>query len=162
MRTLNWTFISHWTLLFYLTCSITVDRSALYVRLKSDHQIIYQYLLVLRDYIIVLLTFFLLRGRLSIFYCKNTYVSNWLQINSAETEIFWCTTHRRFGLIDERRIIIWNAAIQPATSVRTLGVLMDRDLSLRSHIARLTRACFATTSASHQKFTDDGRFENVS
>ena len=38
--------------------------------------------------------------------------------------------------------IIGNATIQPATSVRNLGVLMDRDLSLRSHITRLTGACF--------------------
>ena len=68
--------------------------------------------------------------------------SNQLKLNPAKTEFLWCTTHRRLHLIDESPFIIRNATIQPATSVRNLGVLMDRDLLLRSHIARLTVECF--------------------
>ena len=68
--------------------------------------------------------------------------SNRLKLNPANTEFLWCTTHRRFHLIDESPFIIGNTTIQPATSVRNLGVLMDRDLSLRPHIVRLTGTCF--------------------
>ena len=65
-----------------------------------------------------------------------------LKVNAAKTEFLWCTTHRILHLIDESPFIVGNATIKPATSVRNLGVLMDRDLSLRSHIARLKGACF--------------------
>ena len=68
--------------------------------------------------------------------------SNRLKLNPAKTEFLWYTTDRRLHLIYKNPFIIGNATIQPATSVRNLGVLMDRDLSLRSHIARLTGACF--------------------
>ena len=65
-----------------------------------------------------------------------------LKLNPAKTESLWCTTHRRLHLIDEIQFTIGNVTIQPATSVRNLGVLMDLDLSLRSHITRLTWTCF--------------------
>ena len=61
--------------------------------------------------------------------------SNRLKLNPAKA-------HRRLHLIDERLFIIGNANNQPATSVRNLDVLMDRDLSHWSHIARLMGACF--------------------
>ena len=64
------------------------------------------------------------------------------KIKSAKTEFLWCTTHRRLHLVDENLFIIENATIQPAMYVRNHGVLMDRYLSLRSQIARLTGACF--------------------
>ena len=68
--------------------------------------------------------------------------SNWLKLNPAKTEFLWCATHRRLHLIDESLFIIGNATIKPATSARIFSVLMDRDLSLQSHIARLAGACF--------------------
>ena len=57
--------------------------------------------------------------------------SNRLTLNPAKTEFLWCTTHQRLHLIDESPFISGNATIKPATSVRNLGVLMDRDLPLR-------------------------------
>ena len=59
---------------------------------------------------------------------KEWMCSNRLTLNPAKAEFLWCTTHRRLHLIDESPFTIGNATIQPATSVRNLGVLMDRDL----------------------------------
>ena len=71
-----------------------------------------------------------------IFHIEDWMSSNRLKLNSVKTEFLWCTTHRRLHLIDESAFTIGNATIHPAS-----GVLMDRDLSLRSDIARLTGAC---------------------
>ena len=72
--------------------------------------------------------------------------SNRLKINPVKTEFSWCTTHRRLHLINESPFIIGNATIQPATSIRNLGKPRcpygSRSVAIRSHIARLTGACF--------------------
>ena len=70
--------------------------------------------------------------------------SNRLKLNPAKTEFLWFTTHRRLHFIDVSPFIIGNATIQPAMSVRNVGVLMDRDLSSCSHITRQTGTCYRT------------------
>ena len=82
--------------------------------------------------------------------------SNRLQLNPAKTEFLWCTTHRKLHLIDESPLTMK----KPPFNQQSLDVLMDRDLSLRSHIARSMLQSDAT-STRHQTFTDDGRFENA-
>jgi len=69
--------------------------------------------------------------------------SNRLQLNTARTEVIWCTS----GLI-QRQIpvtaqIVGNDTVMPVRSVRDLGIYVDSDLSMRTHISKTVFGCFA-------------------
>ena len=69
--------------------------------------------------------------------------SNRLQLNTAKTEILWCTTNRRQHLIPETPTRIGDDYITPAASVRDLGIYIDSDVSMKSHVSRTVSTCFA-------------------
>ena len=70
--------------------------------------------------------------------------SNRLQLNADKTEIIWCTSSRRRHQIPATPLVIGADAITPASSVRDLGIYIDSDLAMRTHISKTVAACFAT------------------
>jgi len=68
---------------------------------------------------------------------------NRLQLNTNKTELLWCTTARRQHQLPRSAFRIGSAEIIPTTAVRDLGICIDADLSMRSHVQRTVAGCFA-------------------
>ena len=71
--------------------------------------------------------------------------ANRLQLNPSETEVMWCwcSSQRRQHQIPNRPVHIGSTAILPVSSVRDLGVHVDTDLTVRSHVIATVQSCFA-------------------
>jgi hypothetical protein len=70
--------------------------------------------------------------------------SNRLQLNSAKTEVLWCSSARRQHQIPQSVIRIGTDVVSPSVFVRDLGIYIDADLSMRTHVAKIVQGCFAT------------------
>jgi len=66
--------------------------------------------------------------------------SNRLQLNHAKTEVLWCTSSRRQHQIPSARVRIGTTHVQPVSSTRDLGVYIDTDMSMRTHVTAVVRA----------------------
>ena len=69
--------------------------------------------------------------------------SNRLQLNTAKTEILWSTTGRRLHLLPKSPLRVGTYEVMPASVVHDLGIYIDSDVSMRSHVAKTVCACFA-------------------
>jgi len=69
--------------------------------------------------------------------------SNRLQLNTAKTEVLWCATSRRQHQIPQAPVQVGEDHITPAASVRDLGIYLDSDTSMRSHVSKTVSNCFA-------------------
>jgi len=69
--------------------------------------------------------------------------SNRLQLNTAKTEVLWCASARRQNQIPVNPITVGTDIVQPVRSVRDLGIHLDSDLSMRTHVTRTVSSCFA-------------------
>ena len=69
-------------------------------------------------------------------------VSNRLRLNPAKTEVIWLGSSRRLAQCPADPLILPGASIQPVSCVRDLGVVVDQDLSLASHVSHVTSVCF--------------------
>jgi len=59
--------------------------------------------------------------------------SNRLKLNTGKTEVFWCATSRRQHQIPQAMVRVgWN-----------LGIFLDADASMRSHLIKTVSICFA-------------------
>jgi hypothetical protein len=70
--------------------------------------------------------------------------SNRLQLNQNKTELLWCASLRRQHQIDTESFEIGTNSINPSTFVRNLGVYLDNDMTMSTHIKRLVSICFGT------------------
>ena len=72
------------------------------------------------------------------------YSSRRLQLNPKKTEIIWFGTSANLAKlnIDDMQLHLDTDIIEPATVIRDLDVYLDSELSMRQHIARVTRNCF--------------------
>jgi hypothetical protein len=73
--------------------------------------------------------------------------SNRLQLNPSETEIMWCATGRRRYQQVTTHVCIVVLSVDGVMddlvlSVRDLGIFIDADLVMRSHVQRTTSRCF--------------------
>jgi len=59
------------------------------------------------------------------------------------SELLWCTTTRRQHLLPRSALRNGADAITLSTTVRDLGIFIDADLSMRSHVQRTVAGCFA-------------------
>ena len=67
-----------------------------------------------------------------------------LQLNVTKTELIWfgsCTTLRR-GLLNGPSLTTGFAVIQAINIIRYLGVLLDRELTIKQHDNHVTSICF--------------------
>ena len=69
--------------------------------------------------------------------------ANRLQENPSKTEVLWCASGRRQHQIPTSPVRTGSTYVLPVSSVRDLGVHMDSDVSLRTHVTATVRSCFA-------------------
>jgi hypothetical protein len=69
--------------------------------------------------------------------------SNRLQLNTDKSELIWCSTPKRLCHLPATPIRVGDDIIPPSSSVRDLGIFIDADLSMRTHVGRTTASCFA-------------------
>ena len=62
--------------------------------------------------------------------------SNSLKLNRSKTEAIWFSSLRKVNKLPTKQIRTLDTFISPSGSVKSLGVFMDRDLSMNSHIIR--------------------------
>ena len=67
--------------------------------------------------------------------------SNRLQLNPDKTEVLWCATSRRQHQLPTADMLIDDVAITPVPFVRDLGIYIDADLSMRTHVQRTVSRC---------------------
>jgi hypothetical protein len=69
--------------------------------------------------------------------------SNRLQLNPDKTELLWCSTARRLRQLQLQPIRLGAGLIEPCSVIRDLGVLIDSDLSMRSHVHKVAGSCYS-------------------
>jgi len=62
--------------------------------------------------------------------------SNRLQLNTAKTEVIWCASNRRQHQLPQVALRVGTDRVLPTTSVRDLGIYVDCDVSMRTHVSR--------------------------
>jgi hypothetical protein len=97
-----------------------------------------------------------------------TAINNWmrsnrLQLNADKTDLMWCASARRTPHLPTDSVCIAGVDVQPVTTVRNLGVLIDNDLSATSHIRLVTARCFAALRQLRQlrRFVTDDCFRSL-
>jgi len=68
--------------------------------------------------------------------------SNRLQLNTAKTEVLWCASSRRLHHIPQTPLRVGTDAVFPVAVVRNLGIYMDADASMTTHITKTVSSCF--------------------
>jgi hypothetical protein len=76
--------------------------------------------------------------------------SNRLKLNTNKTEVLWCAMSRRQHQLSTTLTGIGNDLIKSSTSVRDLGVYLDADLSIRSHVHNTVSKCFCHAETAWQ------------
>jgi hypothetical protein len=69
--------------------------------------------------------------------------SNRLQLNSSKTEILWCASSRCQHQIPTSALSVEGMMVDPVASVRDLGIFIDANLSMVTHVQRTVSQCFA-------------------
>ena len=69
--------------------------------------------------------------------------SNRLQLNPDKTEVLWCSTTMRLRHLHPPPIRAGAGLVEPSNCIRDLGVYIDSDLSMRSHVTKVAGSCFA-------------------
>ena len=75
--------------------------------------------------------------------------SNHLQLNTAKTEVLWCASIRRQHQIPQPGLRVSVDVIVPSASVRDLGIYLDCDVSMRTHVSKVVSSCFAMLRRLH-------------
>ena len=70
--------------------------------------------------------------------------SNRLQPNPEKTEVLWCATARRQHQLQTSPLLIDGCSVSPVKSVRDLGIHIDSDLTMQTHVKRTVSRCFAS------------------
>ena len=69
--------------------------------------------------------------------------SNRLQLNTAKTEVLWCASIRRQHQFPQPGLRVGDDIIEPSASVRDLGIYLDCDVSMKTHVSKVVSGCFA-------------------
>ena len=69
--------------------------------------------------------------------------SNRLQLNSSKTDVLWCAAPRQQHSIPDASIRVCADDVKPAKSVRDLGIYIDSDMSMTTHVSPTESSCFA-------------------
>jgi len=78
-----------------------------------------------------------------------TAVADWmsanrLKLNSDKTEFIWLTSPRSQHRLSTSGLLIGSTVVSPSTTVHDLGVLIDQDLTMKTHVQQTASRCFAT------------------
>ena len=69
--------------------------------------------------------------------------TNRLQLNSDKTEFMCLTTARSQHRLPTSGPLIGSTLVSPSAAVRDLGVFIDQDLTMKTHVQRTASRCFA-------------------
>ena len=69
--------------------------------------------------------------------------SNRLSLNCGKTELLWCATSRRQHQLPRSALSVGGTLVEPVKSARDLGIYIDSDLLMRTHVQRTVSKCFA-------------------
>ena len=84
--------------------------------------------------------------------------ANRLQANPSKTEVLWCSSGRCQHQIPTMSVPIGNVDILLVSSVHDLGIYVDFDVTMRSHLTAIVRSCFDSMPlVSHQNSTHPAR-----
>ena len=72
--------------------------------------------------------------------------SNRLQLNTAKTEVIWCSSSRRQDQIPQVALKVSNDSVMPASSVRDLGIYIDSDVSVADYKTFTNGYCTAKSA----------------
>jgi len=76
--------------------------------------------------------------------CTEEMLDRMWSKNADMTELIWSATTRRLPLLPViLRSEICSVFISPSSLIRDLGVYIDADLSMRTHVVKTTASCFA-------------------
>lgn len=67
---------------------------------------------------------------------------NRLRLNPSKTEVICLGTRPQLSKVTAQSFILGSSVIQRSTTVRSLGFILDEQLTMSAHISNLTRACF--------------------
>jgi len=73
-------------------------------------------------------------------------VSAWMKANRLQlnpTKRFWCASLRRQHMIPTKSVRVDDVSLSPVTAVRDLGVYIDADVFMRTHVTTTLRGCFS-------------------
>ena len=70
--------------------------------------------------------------------------ANRLQLNAAKTEVMWCSTSRRQHLLFTAPTQVGSELVAPSSFVSDLGIYLDADVSMRTHVTRTVSGCFSS------------------
>jgi len=70
--------------------------------------------------------------------------TNRLQLNSDKTEFMWLTTARSQHRLPTSDPLMGSTPVSPSAAVRDLGIFIDQDLTMKTHLQRTASRCFAT------------------
>jgi len=68
---------------------------------------------------------------------------NRLQLNAAKSELLWCTSPCQQDRLPSIPLHIGSDIVQPVRCVQNLGIFVDSDVSLKTHILKTVSSCFA-------------------
>ena len=68
--------------------------------------------------------------------------SNRLRLNPSKTELIWLGSEHNLKECSSEPQLIANAWITPSPCVRDLGVMVDNEMTMTSHISHLTSVCY--------------------
>ena len=74
---------------------------------------------------------------------------NRLQLNTAKTEVLWCASCRRQHEISQVLVCVGDDFVSPSTTVCDLGICLDCDASMKSHVSETVAKCFAALRQIH-------------
>ena len=69
--------------------------------------------------------------------------ANRLKLNHAKSEVLWCSSTRRQHQIPSRTVRIGSTAVQPVSAVRDLGIMLDAEVTMSTHVSTVIKASFA-------------------
>jgi len=84
-------------------------------------------------------------------------------LNPAKTEVLWCTTSRRRHQLPSTAMLIDGVPVTPVQNVRDLGIYIDSDLSMQTHVQQTTSSCFAALRQLRQirRFVPTATFQTL-
>jgi len=75
--------------------------------------------------------------------------SSRLQLNTSKTEIIWLSSMRRSFQLPQQPSRVVNDQVAPVHMVRDLGIFIDTDVQMKSHVVKTTAACSAVLCRLH-------------
>ena len=68
--------------------------------------------------------------------------SNRLELNPSKTELIWFYSGRGQLSFVEDDIVLFGNCIAPVHTVRDLGVMLDRNMTMSQHVVRVCQNCY--------------------